>query len=105
MPTLYVTDTANKDVAVTGETGLSVMEIIRGAGFEDLVAACGGGCSCATCHVVVDPAWAEKAGRPSAEEQDLLDGSAKVEPTSRLSCQIVMSQALDGLKVRIVQEA
>jgi 2Fe-2S ferredoxin len=105
MPTIFITDTTNKETGVEAQPGVSVMEIIRDAGFEDLLALCGGNCSCATCHVVVDPAWAEKTGRPSADEQDLLDGSALAEPTSRLSCQIAMTEALDGLKVRIVQEA
>jgi 2Fe-2S ferredoxin len=104
MPTLYITDTTDKETAIEGQNGMTVMEIIRGAGFEDLVAACGGGCSCATCHVIVDPSWAEKTGGASSDEQDLLDASDKVEATSRLSCQIVMSDALDGMKLRIVQE-
>lgn len=105
MPRIYVTNTADKETAVEAQNGMSLMEIIRGAGFDDLLAACGGGCSCATCHVVVDPAWAEKAGTPSSDEQDLLDASDRVETTSRLSCQIPMSDALDGLKLRIVAEA
>lgn len=104
MPTLFVTDTADKETAVDGQSGMTVMEIIRSAGFEDMLAACGGGCSCATCHIVIDPSWAQKVGRPSEDEQDLLDASVHVAATSRLSCQILMSDALDGLKLRIVQE-
>lgn len=84
--------------------GASVMETIRDSGFDELLALCGGCCSCATCHVFVDSAWAGAAGTPGAEENDLLDSSDHRAPLSRLSCQIMMNAALDGLCVTIAPE-
>ena len=84
-------------------TGESVM---RGALDHDLpgiVAECGGGLACATCHCYVDEAWAEQAGTPaSQDERDMLEmTAAEVRPTSRLSCQIEITEALDGLVVHL----
>jgi 2Fe-2S ferredoxin len=62
---------------------------------------CGGACACATCHVYVDAAWADKVGAPTAMEESMLDFAENVEPNSRLSCQIKVSDALDGLIVRM----
>lgn len=81
--------------------GLSVMEAIRTAGFGELLALCGGSCSCATCHVHVDPAFLDLLPAISADESDLLDGSSQRNESSRLSCQLLMNQSLDGLRVRI----
>jgi 2Fe-2S ferredoxin len=77
------------------------MEVIRDHGFEDLVALCGGCCACATCHVYVDPAFADRLPEMSEEENELLDSSDQRKPNSRLSCQIPFSDALDGLSVKI----
>jgi 2Fe-2S ferredoxin len=104
MPTLIVVDRKGNEKAVTGEAGLSVMEVIRDNGFDELLALCGGSCSCATCHVHVDAAWADKVGGPHEDEADLLDSSDHRSATSRLSCQIPFSDALDGLKVTIAPE-
>ncbi len=80
------------------------MEIIRDGGFDELLALCGGSCSCATCHVVVDPEWFDKVGPANRDEDDLLDSSDHRVATSRLSCQIDFTPALDGLKIRIAPE-
>lgn len=104
MPTLIVVDRKGNEKAVTGEAGLSVMEVIRDNGFDELLALCGGSCSCATCHVHVDAAWADKVGSPHEDEADLLDSSDHRSATSRLSCQIPFTDALDGLKVTIAPE-
>lgn len=80
------------------------MEIIRDAGFDELLALCGGCCSCATCHVHVDPSFAEKVEPMGEDENDLLESSDHRNERSRLSCQIPFSDALDGLKVTIAQE-
>jgi 2Fe-2S ferredoxin len=69
-----------------------------------IVAECGGACSCATCHVHVDEAWTEKVGPPSPMEEDMLDFAFDVRPTSRLSCQIKVSEGLDGLVVHTPQQ-
>lgn len=104
MPSLIVVDRQGNERTVTGEAGLSVMEVIRDNGFDELLALCGGSCSCATCHVLVDAAWAAKVGGPHADEADLLDSSDHRTDTSRLSCQIKFSNDLDGLKVTIAPE-
>ena len=95
------TDGAEKEVEV--KSGFSVMEAIRDNGFDELLALCGGCCSCATCHVIVDPAFADKLRAMSEDENDLLDSSDHRVETSRLSCQIKMTDALDGLKVTIAE--
>lgn len=66
-----------------------------------IVAECGGSCSCATCHVYVDPAWVARTGEPGEMEREMLESAADLGPTSRLSCQIKYTDALDGLLVRI----
>lgn len=84
--------------------GLSVMEIIRENGFDDLLALCGGSCSCAICHVYVDEGFLQTLPAMSEDEDDLLDDSARRTEHSRLSCQIVFSEAVDGLPVTIAPE-
>jgi 2Fe-2S ferredoxin len=69
-------------------------------GVPGIEAECGGACACATCHVHVDPVWLEKTGKPSPMEEDMLDFAFDVRANSRLSCQIKVSDALDGLIVR-----
>jgi len=90
--------------AVPATAGQSVMESIRDAGIDELLALCGGCCSCATCHVYVDPAFADRVAPMSADENDLLDASGHRKATSRLSCQLKFSESLDGLKVTIAPE-
>ncbi len=104
MPKLVVVNRAGEEKAVEASVGLSVMEAIRDNGFDELLALCGGCCSCATCHIHVDPEWADKLPPMSEDENDLLDSSDHRGETSRLSCQIQMSAALDGLKVVIAAE-
>jgi 2Fe-2S ferredoxin len=77
------------------------MEIIRNDGAEEPFALCGGSCSCATCHVYVDPAYAQALPQMAADENDVLDGASHRRETSRLSCQIAFRDALNGLKVEI----
>lgn len=104
MAKLIVTTRDGTEHEVVGQAGLSVMEIIRDAGFDELLALCGGCCSCATCHVHVDPSFAEKVEPMGEDENDLLESSDHRNERSRLSCQIPFSDALDGLKVTIAQE-
>ena len=86
------------------EPGITLMETIRNAGIDELLALCGGSCSCATCHVHVDPAFADRLPPMSEDENDLLDSSDHRDATSRLSCQIQVTAALDGMRVRIAEE-
>ena len=104
MPQISVTDRAGATRTVAAKPGHSVMEIIRDAGFDELLALCGGCCSCATCHVHVAPEWIDRVGAAGVDENDLLDSSDHRTPASRLSCQIDFTPALDGLAVRIAPE-
>ena len=104
MPQLKVVTRDGVENAVTGKAGLSVMEVIRENGFDELLALCGGCCSCATCHVHVDEAWLDRLGPMGADEDDLLDTTDHRAATSRLSCQLPFGDALDGLRVQIAPE-
>ena len=104
MPRLSVTTRDGETREIEAEVGLSVMEVIRDAGVDELLALCGGCCSCATCHVHVDAAWLPKLPQISAAENDLLDSTSDRDATSRLSCQIPLVAALDGLRVTIAPE-
>jgi 2Fe-2S ferredoxin len=104
MPKLIVVTREGEEREIMGEAGLSVMEVIRDAGIDELLALCGGCCSCATCHVHVDPAFAGELPKMSEDENDLLESTSDRDATSRLSCQIAFGPALDGLKVKIAAE-
>ena len=104
MPKLVVVTRDGSERTVDGDAGLSVMEVIRENGFDELLALCGGCCSCATCHVHVDEDWLDRLPKQSEDENDLLDSSDHRNESSRLSCQIPFTAALDGLKVTIAQE-
>lgn len=84
--------------------GYSLMELIRNAGVEELLALCGGCLSCATCHVHIDEASLSKLPAMGADENDLLDGSDHRKPNSRLSCQVSVTADLDGMTVTIAEE-
>ncbi|MXV43621.1 2Fe-2S iron-sulfur cluster binding domain-containing protein [Saccharibacter sp. 17.LH.SD] len=83
---------------VDAKIGLSVLEIAHEHDI-DLEGACEGSLACATCHVVVDPAWADRLKEATEDEEDMLDLAFGLEQTSRLGCQIVMTEELDGLVV------
>jgi len=101
MPKLVIVNEAGAETEIEAQTGRTVMEVIRDAGFDEMLALCGGCCSCATCHVYVDPAFADKLPAISADEDDLLDSSDNRQAGSRLSCQLAVTDALDGLKITI----
>ncbi len=84
---------------VDAELGSTVMEAALRNDIGSIVAECGGSCTCATCLVHVDDKWSEVVGPPSPEEEDMLDMAFEVKPTSRLSCQIKITEELDGLVV------
>jgi len=93
-------DDAGTPRTVEAQVGATVMETAIKNGVPGIEAECGGACACATCHVYVDEAWREKVGPPAAMEEDMLDFGYDVRPNSRLSCQIKVSEELDGLVVR-----
>lgn len=86
---------------VEADTGSTVMEAAIKNGVPGIEAECGGACACATCHVYVDDGWTPKTGEPEPMEEDMLDFAFDVRPTSRLSCQIRVSDDLDGLVVSV----
>lgn len=104
MPKLIVTTREGETSEIEVEDGLTVMEAIRDNGFDELLALCGGCCSCATCHVHVDPAFSDKLPEMSEDEDDLLESTEHRVDTSRLSCQIPFVAELDGMKVTIAPE-
>lgn len=104
MPKLIVVTREGEEKVIEAQVGLSVMENIRDNGFDELLALCGGCCSCATCHIHVDAGDFDKLGALSEDENDLLDSSDHRNATSRLSCQIPFTDALDGLRVVIAPE-
>ncbi|MAB14595.1 2Fe-2S iron-sulfur cluster-binding protein [Parvibaculum sp.] len=81
------------------ENGMTVMEGAIKNSIPGIDADCGGACACATCHVYVDEAWMDKVGPAESMEEDMLDFAFDVKPNSRLSCQIKVSDELDGLRV------
>lgn len=84
---------------VEAEPGATLMETAIRNGIPGIEAECGGACACATCHVYVDEEWREKTGAPESMEEDMLDFAFEVRPNSRLSCQIRITDELDGLTV------
>ena len=104
MVTIHVKTRDGNETEVQGEEGLTIMEVIRENGFDELLALCGGCCSCATCHVFVDPEFAEKLPPMSEDENDLLDSSDHRNERSRLSCQLKCVADLEGLRIEIAPE-
>ena len=84
---------------IEGSLGSSVMEAAIQNGVPGIQALCGGSCACATCHVYVDPEWLDRTGEASEMEQGMLELAVAVAPSSRLSCQIKITQALDGCNI------
>ncbi|MCR8724555.1 (2Fe-2S)-binding protein [Frigidibacter sp. ROC022] len=89
---------------VDAENGASVMESAVRAGVPGIEAECGGACSCATCHVYVEPEFAEVVGEAGPMEADMLEFAWEPAPNSRLSCQLTVSDSLDGLVLRVPRE-
>ncbi|EKY27200.1 2Fe-2S ferredoxin [Brevundimonas diminuta 470-4] len=103
MPKITYIEHDGTEHTVEVKKSLSVMEGAIRNNVPGIDADCGGACACATCHVYVDPDFAAETGRPSAMEESMLDFAENVEPNSRLSCQIRVTDDLDGLIVRLPQ--
>lgn len=101
MPKITYIEQNGKEHVIEAQSGLSVMEVAVKNMVPGIDADCGGACACATCHVYVDAAWAEKVGKPDSMEESMLDFAYEPKETSRLSCQITVSDKLDGLVVRL----
>lgn len=104
MPKLIVVKRDGSEVELQAPTGWSVMESIFEGGIDELLAVCGGCCSCATCHVQVDEEWVGRLPPMSPDENYMLGFADSRTPGSRLSCQIALSEKLDGLRVRIAPD-
>lgn len=104
MPQITVINQSGEETTIDAPTGRTLMEVIRDNGFDELLALCGGCCSCATCHVHLDTSFMAKVPAMSDDENDLLDSSDHRNEFSRLSCQIPVTDDLAGLKVTIAQE-
>jgi 2Fe-2S ferredoxin len=105
MPTIKVTTREGERRAIQAPEGFSVMEAIRDNGIDEILALCGGCCSCATCHVYVDPDHVDRLPQMSEDEDYLLDSAADRRATSRLSCQIQLVDAIEGLEITIAPDS
>ena len=101
MPTITYIDHDGTERPIEAKNGETVMETAIKNSVPGIDADCGGACACATCHVYVDEAWRETVGEPEPMEEDMLDFAFEPQPNSRLSCQITVSDALDGLVVTV----
>ncbi len=103
MPKVTFIKTDGEKVEVDGAEGLSIMEVATANGI-DIEAACEGSMACATCHLICDEAWFDKLEPVSEDEEDMLDLAFSVEATSRLSCQIRLTQKLDGIIFKLPKD-
>ena len=103
MPKLIFVDSEGTEKSVEAENGLSVMEVARDNDLE-IEGTCGGSISCCTCHVIIDKDWFSIVGGPNPDEEDMLDLAMGLQTTSRLSCQIEVTDELDGLRMYIPEE-
>ena len=106
MTRLHVTNRDGDTRDVDAPDGLSLMETLRNAGFDEIEALCGGSCACATCHVHVDPAWIDRVGRlvEGAAEAELLQFAEGANEYSRLACQIPMVEGVEGLILHVPEQ-
>lgn len=104
MPTVTYVSHSGAEHVIDVASGTSLMQAAVDNWIDGIIGECGGCCSCATCHVMVDEDWLEKTGTPDKLERALLEAVPIPTPTSRLACQIMMSDELDGLTVRMPEE-
>jgi 2Fe-2S ferredoxin len=104
MPIIHVQTRDGSMQQVSATAGRSLMENLRAGGIEEILALCGGNCSCATCHVFVAEEWLDRLPPMGSDEDDLLDSADARQPNSRLSCQIPVTEDLDQLKVTVAPE-
>ncbi len=101
---IHLTDIDGTEHELEAIEGWRLMEIIRDYGFS-IKAECGGSCACATCHVYVHDDWVDKLHEMRYDEEEMLDEAFNVESNSRLSCQIILDESLDGLRITLAQSA
>lgn len=98
---VFISEQNKQEFAVDSTSGLTLMEAALEHNVAGIIAECGGACSCATCHVYIDEHWYDRVGAPNPMEDDMLDFAFDRRENSRLSCQIVLDESLDGLIVYI----
>jgi 2Fe-2S ferredoxin len=103
MPLVVFIDRGGERREVRAPAGVTLMEVARQEGIDGIVAQCGGACACATCHVYVAPQWLGRLEPREDMEEGMLESAWEPRPNSRLSCQIHISAALDGLEVAVPQ--
>ena len=103
MPKLVITDRSGNKSEIEYDSNFTLMENLRDNGY-DIEASCGGCCACATCHVYIDEKWTNKLKNMDDDEESMLDQAFDVKNNSRLSCQIDLSEELDGLEIEIAPE-
>lgn len=101
MPTVVFVSESGERKEVSVETGYTVMEAAVNNGIDGIVAECGGACACATCHSYIDPAWVDKLSEMDDMEDSMLDAAYERKDNSRLTCQIELTDAMDGLVVHV----
>ncbi len=104
MPKLIVVTRDGEEMEFEAKKGYTVMEVIRDNGIDELLSLCGGCCSCATCHVYVEPGFEEHLPELFTDDDELLDSSDHRDDRSRLSCQLLIKDELDGMKIIIAPE-
>ena len=103
MPKIIITNRDGKKHEIDADPNFTLMEAIRDKGF-DIEASCGGCCACATCHVYIDEKWKTRVTKLNDDEESMLDLAFDVRDNSRLSCQIELSDELDGLELELAPE-
>lgn len=102
----FVEPDGNEHVIEDADVGVSMMEVAKANNVVGILGDCGGGCACATCHVYVDPEWQDVVGEPDDIEDMTLDMVSDIrKPTSRLCCQIAVSEQMDGLRVTVAPDS
>ena len=101
MPTIHFHTRAGEHIELDAQDGVSVMEVAVAANVPGIDADCGGACACGTCHVYVDESWASRLPERTEIEIKMLEFAVAVQPTSRLSCRLVVSPQMEGLTMRI----
>ena len=104
MPTIQVTDLSGNVTKLEATSGNTLMEELRDNGYDDVEAICGGVCSCSTCHVYIESDWFSKLGERSEDENQLVTSTDYFKENSRLSCQVTVTDDMDGMSITIAQQ-
>ena len=105
MPTLKITKQSGEKSTLEATSGETLMEALRDNGYDEIEAICGGVCSCSTCHVYIEGDWAKKLGERSEDEFQLVSSTEQFKDNSRLSCQITLTDEMDGLELTIAEQS